>query len=76
MKQLFLNKYFTQIKSKAPVTEKTETSEYEHCICCGGVLNIKKSTPIYERTNYISGAGQLCEDCYFELNLNKNEPKK
>lgn len=76
MKQLFLSKYLTRNKSKTPVAEKTAISEYEHCISCGSVLNIKKSTPIYERTNYISGAGQLCEDCYFELNFNKNEPKK
>lgn len=40
---------------------------YELCVHCGRKTNVLKTVPISERSCYIEGAGQLCEDCYKEI---------
>ena len=45
-----------------------EESEFESCIACGNLTDIRKDTPIDQRpTPYIEGAGQPCADCYIKV---------
>lgn len=46
-----------------------QNNETEKCIVCGKDTGILSSEPIKKRNNYVSGAGQLCENCYCELYL-------
>lgn len=47
-------------------TERNK-SDYERCCVCHKIVNIPKQTPVWERTAYVEGAGQLCKDCFREL---------
>ncbi len=40
--------------------------DYEKCVICGTVTDVKYDTPLVERKEYIEGTGQLCRKCYFE----------
>lgn len=42
----------------------------EHCISCGIELNIPLDRDISLRSNYVEGAGQLCEKCYQSIYSN------
>ena len=42
-------------------------SDNEKCILCGKDTGIPFSAPIDRREYYIVGCGQLCKDCYDEL---------
>lgn len=44
-----------------------QNNETEKCIICGKDTGVLSSVPVKKRNNYVSGAGQLCENCYFEL---------
>lgn len=46
---------------------KAEYSNLERCVLCGTLLNIPKDTHLVNRSNYIEGAGQLCEKCREEV---------
>lgn len=39
----------------------------DKCVICGADTGVPQSTPVDERKRYISGCGQLCRDCYFDL---------
>lgn len=39
----------------------------DKCVICGKDTGIPHDTPIENRRRYITGSGQLCEDCYFDL---------
>lgn len=47
------------------------TCDYEQCIICGQNTHVPKSTDIADRKFYITGCGQLCQECYLEL-INNN----
>lgn len=36
----------------------------EKCTLCGKIVNISTDTPIYYRSYYVDGSGQLCLKCY------------
>ena len=40
-----------------------EGKEFEICVLCGAVTDVLSKTPLEQRGNYISGAGQLCRRC-------------
>lgn len=40
---------------------------YERCVRCGKLTGVSKFAPIRERACYLPTAGQLCEDCCYEL---------
>lgn len=42
----------------------------DKCVICGADTGIAQNTPVAERKRYISGCGQLCRDCYFDLYIN------
>lgn len=46
---------------------KSTFNEYEVCVLCGKKTNIKVSEKIENRYHYVSGVGQLCEECHREL---------
>ena len=43
------------------------SGEYEICVMCGEVTDIKSSSPIVQRKYYVYGAGQLCQVCWRKL---------
>ena len=40
-----------------------EEEEFETCVSCGKLTNIKKTDDVTFRSGYIEGAGQLCFVC-------------
>lgn len=34
------------------------------CVCCGNDSEVSALRPVKERSYYIDGMGQLCEDCF------------
>ena len=40
---------------------------FENCICCGKLTDVRKDTPVDVRKYHIDGAGQSCEECYEEI---------
>lgn len=41
------------------------------CVLCGAETIYDVSTPIAERSFYISGGGQLCQNCFEKMNFFK-----
>ncbi len=49
---------------------KRKTIEnYEPCVICGKMTDVRADTKIDERNCYIKGCGQLCKECYVEIYL-------
>lgn len=46
---------------------KSTSGEYEKCVLCGKKTDIKISEKIDKREHYITGVGQLCEECHKNL---------
>jgi len=46
---------------------KSTSEEYEKCVLCGKKTNVKVSENIDHREHYVTGVGQLCEDCHKKL---------
>ena len=42
-------------------------NEVERCVSCGTTTPYVMRQSIHERLYYIDGAGQLCEDCHYEI---------
>lgn len=55
---------------------QTPNNENDYCVCCGADTGVLSSTPIAKRKYYITGSGQLCENCYVELYITKAEEEK
>ena len=49
---------------------KTVVSDYERCVLCGNLTNVKKNTPLEYRPHYVIGAGEICEECAEQLKEN------
>jgi len=49
-------------------TKKTDKG-YEKCVLCGKKTGIKTSQPISDRDYYVKGIGQLCRECYRDVNV-------
>lgn len=69
---------FDKLKSKFNKTadkQPPNESIFETCVCCGKKISVQKDTPIEKREYYLSGAGQLCSDCYAKLiSTDNNSP--
>lgn len=48
--------------------DRRSDDEYEKCVICKKQTNVLKSTPVKDRKYYVEGAGQLCKECFFEMN--------
>lgn len=53
------------IKNKDEI--KSISGEYEKCVLCGKNTDIKVSKNIDTREHYVTGVGQLCEECNKKL---------
>lgn len=54
--------------TESNVSKTADTEEdYERCAYCGRLTEIKTSTPVSLRVNYLSGVGQLCSECFGKL---------
>ncbi len=49
-------------------------TEMEECIVCGVETNEPKHKHIDLRSNYVEGAGQLCKECFSNINNKKYIP--
>lgn len=47
--------------------EPKKASSLEICIVCGKITGVPKDKPVSERKTYMEGAGQLCENCCWEI---------
>lgn len=47
--------------------ENEKEQEFEACVLCGCLTDVLKSEPVGERKTYISGSGQLCRKCCWEI---------
>lgn len=45
------------------------------CVICGNDTGVAQDTPIQDRKRYVSGSGQLCRECYYDLYLKPNSGK-
>ncbi|MBQ3020191.1 MAG: hypothetical protein IJD77_06370 [Clostridia bacterium] len=57
------------------VTDETKLDKeknIEKCVICGKETGYTYNVSIGERQFYIEGAGQLCEQCYYELYVKNN----
>lgn len=52
-----------RFKASRDLKGKVETN-FEKCICCGKLTDVRRSTSVDARACYIDGAGQLATDCY------------
>jgi uncharacterized protein (DUF488 family) len=51
-----------------PTSEiNSPSGEYEKCVLCGKKTDIKASENIDHREHYVTGVGQLCEECHKKL---------
>ena len=41
--------------------------DFETCVICGRLTDVRRDTPVQERIGYEEGSGQLCARCYSEL---------
>ena len=41
--------------------------EYEVCVCCNAKVDVLKEERVENRKYYICGVGQICEQCFWEL---------
>lgn len=55
--------------------EENGRAEYEYCVCCKRLTNVLRTESIKIRAYYISGAGQLCEKCFNEIQSEMMEEK-
>lgn len=58
-----LNKMISHKK----VAPSTDSYGMELCACCSAVTSVPISQPIETRSNFVSGCGQLCPECYAKL---------
>lgn len=56
-----------KFRPKAQHSRRHE-DEFEVCVACGRKTRIRMTDNVASRPHYIEGAGQLCSDCYVELN--------
>lgn len=48
-------------------TQGTAPQTLERCCLCGALTDVDVTTPIQERRHYVSGVGQLCAECCYEV---------
>ncbi|MFW6029787.1 MAG: hypothetical protein ACOCRO_05980 [Halanaerobiales bacterium] len=53
---------FIHIKPGDKYDESEE--DFEKCVICSKITNVKKSEKIEYRNHYVRGVGQLCSNCY------------
>lgn len=42
-------------------------NNFEICVCCGKDTKVLKFTHTDLRSNYVEGAGQLCDECFVRI---------
>ena len=47
----------------------------DRCVLCGGYTEYMKDTPVEQRTRYVTGAGQLCKECYDTVYMSEDTQK-
>jgi hypothetical protein len=56
----------SEVKLDTGVSGNSE-KEYEYCVLCGKMTEVRKDAPVGTRTFYIDGCGQLCRECFASL---------
>ncbi len=61
--------------TNAAQCEKKGREEYENCVRCKTLTNVLRTESLENRAYYVSGAGQLCEKCFHEIQSEMTEEK-
>ena len=56
-------------KKSEPFSSQSGTKMRDTCVLCGAETIYDVSTPITERSFYILGCGQLCQNCYKKIDF-------
>lgn len=56
---------------KIPARDK----EFDKCVLCGKLTDVKKTTHIDLRPHYVEGVGQLHPSCYNQVYTNKKRER-
>ena len=51
---------------KCKRNKNNKADEYETCIVCHEMTDVRRDTPVDKRDCYIRGMGQLCHTCWDE----------
>lgn len=54
-------------KTDADQQNTSSAKAFERCVLCGRVTDVPLQQPISERSGYVIGAGQLCQECCRDL---------
>lgn len=63
------NSVFNNGDTSGKPSFQNEAKNCDTCVLCGAKTIYDVSTPITERSFYISGGGQLCQNCFKKLNF-------
>jgi len=66
-----MNEDYNKVKNMKEKENKVE-NQYERCVSCKKLTDIRKDMDINDRLFYVVGVGQLCELCHYEL-LTRNK---
>lgn len=62
--------FLDQIGSKKRKPKPSTEEAYERCVVCGELTTVRIDKPIEFRNYYEIGVGQVCYNCYKELQRN------
>lgn len=54
-------------KAGRPRVYNSGRAQFERCVVCGELTDIRFDTPIDDRVGYVVGAGQHCLRCYSRI---------
>ncbi len=63
--EIHMKKQFKE--QKIDTVQAQATWAKDVCVLCGRETIYDFTTPIDQRTFYVSGAGQLCRECFYKL---------
>ena len=53
--------------TRAEAMKDMKPTDYERFVLCGRQTDVPKTLPVDRRKTYVTGAGQLCEECCMKL---------
>jgi len=62
--QLCIDCYTARSTQEIQASAFSRLQEYEKCVVCRSQTKVLKSVAVNERSCYVEGLGQLCQDCY------------
>ena len=51
----------------SPEHKAEKSSAFETCAICHSITETPKDFPVENRSRYVAGVGELCQECYSQL---------